>query len=1005
MVAPPPYLWFPTSRQLVVSRKGSPDHLYVFHVGRQQLLGELLPLPDRHQLMIAALADDDKSFTIQLHRGRSGAVVHRHQFAKGPGLTPRFDRSAVTWNLSGWQEVEASVIGWNGKTLTYLDRKVVNSGSTTLAVLPEWEKRGVEIVLTPFNAEGHQGPSEAVWTTTLPVAVNTASWLQHFAPAGEEVPILDRLRTWPAPIVSALVSSLEHVRTHTKGGNRFPEAVCKALSRQRDFLSFLDVYEQQSDLVHLFADNVHLLKLVIRDGLPSGALPTSAAAIVAHAAGKGKVDPRLLQRLEKADGDEIGFWASVVYERRQSQALYWLRVERGCPVEVEEAEEIEPLLRRLDAEPLDDLLAELIPDSSSSLYKTVRQARDERQAALEELAPSAIRNAITSLHEARRQLNEHLQNLVQCRLPSPWSRLQEAARLLGDGRPVAEATALLRTLRRNETVPCPAVTPPCLLNVDAVWMYRLLEDERRKRESLLRTLGWCGSVLDGKLVPLTETTLAVEDSSGPLTARWQQWVAARGNLDVISLYKAIGFSGGDGVYRCLLQELGQAEALLAQAEGNGPITGILRAMRKEALHLTAWLQQQPLRQAAEERFTQLQSGLRCEEARAQAAGGLAQAWKIIAEPVFNWGQLPALIGDLVLLESQERDSDEAWAELCGRLETELRQQLYLSSWVSPLDHGLDAVVRPLQQHIPTVARSLEDQLGRLKLHLDSLNDRGRLLDPAWPAAEWDRLSAEDKIPPRFYTQLYAALLELVQQQHEKTYLESLVRQTLAKLKDTLQQQIRAVLEPPHAPGITVVMSPSAQAEIGQVHQALEALFESGDIGESTAYLNRLERVARALAERRDLLGLEQVPTGLRLLTWPEAVPWVRHRTDTSLVAYLQVLASAPCNPAALLRQAGELEALEAALEQVRQAGQGRPRRWWERLYRDMSEVLRGMIASFPHGSAPWQAPEMKTRLDVEMALDWLQRVNDAMARREPIPEALQHVLAEKHLLIGSRGSA
>ena len=101
---------------------------------------------------------------------------------------------------------------------------------------------------------------------------------------------------------------------------------------------------------------------------------------------------------------------------------------------------------------------------------------------------------------------------------------------------------------------------------------------------------------------------------------------------------------------------------------------------------------------------------------------------------------------------------------------------------------------------------------------------------------------------------------------------------------------------------------------------------------------------------------------------------------------------------ALLTEPEKLEIAETALRRVRVAGQGRPRRWWSKTYRDIAEVLRGRLAELPYAGPVWTAPQVEHVPELVAGLAWLARIEEAVRSGETLPAELKLALAETELL-------
>jgi hypothetical protein len=998
----PSFYWFPDRRKILLSRGPSSRHLLVFLTEPEQMVGELLPHKLPRQSLVVPVHRVDQPFTLELRSGRAGAAEYSRRFTPGGPLSSRLQRGLLLWTLGPWHAVEASAFAWRRDELICLDRTAVNSDSDSLLVPTSWSLHQARIVLTPLDEQNQQGPTEIVPAADPPDTTTLSTVLQRLLPQPASADELERLLYWPVPLLEALLQALTTAfrRASSRSRTFFPGAICRGFAEPEDFSNFLTLYEQHPSLVHLLASDLRLLVLAVLHRVPVGSEPISAASLLARAAGQGTIDTRLLNHLESTGHEEIDFWTGLFYKRQQpTPVFYRLRLELHCPVSVEEADEISQLLADLGRSSLDSLLAELVPKVPSPLHQAIQEAMVLRTAAFDKLLPATIRQATEALHNVRRLLTEHLDSLLRERSAGRWSDLAPINQRLREGVAFSDIANLLRSLRRNETVTdVPAADFPCLLLVDALWLRDHQQRENRQRERLRCLLGWCSTLLEeGRLVPLEETTPLAAELADRLPARWQQWLTSWDAVNVERLYRAVGLSGGK-VRKRFLQELAQVQALGAALGLDPSGVSLLQSMRDESVYLTVWLQQGPLRLAVQEQLGRVEASLRSTEARSQGTADLAAGRELLAGPIYTWGALPEILERLAFLSGQERDSEESWARMCSFLSPALCDQLHLSEYASPLDEGLDPITGPIGENIDRANRDLGERIEQQRTHLERLHSFGAILGlpEVVPAAE--RPSIEDEPHPRFAVGLYRNVLGLIRQEGSLDSLMRVVELVEREVKRELHQRVERCLAPCRAPGIALAPSEQAVIDAREVEEVLRGFLDSGDLTRFCTCLARVERVAGVLAARRDMLGLEQKPTGVQLIDWPMAAHWVRQRGDASLIGYLQELIQTPCVAVELLTGEADLEGVEACLEHIRQAGQGQPRRWWSRLYRDVAEVLRGKLAGLPRCAPPWQAPEMNHRADLDRGLAWLGQVVGAIEQEEDVPETLLRELMESELV-------
>ncbi len=993
MATPAPFLWLAAQQRLVIHLPPSPQHFQLFLTENDQRLGELLPQPHRDRFLALAF---DSPGTVELRRGRSGPAVLSQRFLREPVLQPRVVQQRVTWQPVAGQ-VEVALYDW-GRPPGQPTRQPV-PGDGGWPVPASWADGAVSIVLTPIDGTGARGPSVAV-PGPLPQRPSWLAWLEPLT--GSPVPpaILDALRTWPAPVLASFLGLLSAAAAQAgRSARAFPACVCEVLGcRARDWAAFLDVYIRRPEAVHLFAASVRLLGLVRNRGLGFGG-PVSAGDILARIAGNGAPDDLLRERID-AGGDDFTFWVRALFENTASPALRWLRLERGCTVEPVEAEEVAGLLRQLDEQPVDGLADELF--DGSSLRRAVTQAGELRQAALAGATAAAIRSAAAAVTQARTAVREHLDALLRLRPPGRWqAELGPLRQRLEAGGSLAELAAGLSSLRQgNEAAATPGAEPDCLLRLDAWWLH---EAERARREQQVagaRVRAWCKTVLEeARLEPLALAGPA-EMGPGPdeLHQSWLNWQQAWDAGNMRHLVAALEAADLARSAAGLRGQIEQAAAQLPESDpSTAPTRTLLQELAGEALRLMVWLQRDRLRQQGEKLCDRLEGQLACAEARAQGAEILGRLRPLLAGPVGRWSGVPELVDQLRLLADQQDHSTAAWAALRDRLSPALLAELGLSARLSPFDDGLDVLIVPVREHLPRARQAADERLARLGTMLEMLTRLAGVLGcPAPTPAE--PLVGDSGDEPRLGRAEYRGAVDLAQVHARISILEAVLPEARQRLRDELRRRVETAVLPPAAPGICLPAPAGGRADADCLYRTLEAHLEAGDDGKLAAGLARLEATARVLSERRDLLGLEQAPAGLRLLSFAQAPAWSRHAGDAELVRELQALAGLSFRPEELLEQPGLLEARAFACRQVLQGRPDRPRRWWSRLYRELAEVVRGKLDALPRTGPPWQPPPVGQLAQLGPALDWLANITSVLGPGTTVPGPLALALGELDLL-------
>jgi hypothetical protein len=994
----PHCLWFADERRLRVARRGTPGPLHVFCDDR--LLGEL-PAP-RGEVAVFDLPAGGGPFDVVLRDGRRGPEAARVGFGPGPRLAPRLPRPGVLqWSPGGWLrlELEAFDLSVAGGRL---GSAAVSAAAGACRLPAAWCERRADLVLTPVHEDGRRGPSEELLQDPRPARLLSGLRLAGMAALADAPHLLARARSWPGPVLHALCRALQLVAASGVRISRAQAAVCEALGGKANLAELLSAYEQRPGLVHLLLAGPDLAELARRHGLPSDA-PVTAAGLVAHAFSRGAGDPELLRYLEDLGAPEVRLWADAVLGGKAGPALRRLRVVRRCPATPDEAAELDAALTRLEEQPADGLADELVPAAAGPTADLLRRAESASHTALQvPTSPQAILDAAAALPPARAALAEHLDGLLRRRPNSPpWPDLRDVLERVEGGRPLAEAAGLLRRLRQNDPGPDqpPAADPPCLLRADAVWLARRDEEQRRQARGVRRVAAWCRAQLsDPRPVALADAPAGDGDGNGDLGAVWKGWLAGWDGVDVRQVFRAVR-ADPDPAERALRQEMTRAEALLPKgAPAAAPVREVLREMTAERPRLVAWLSQPALRQAARERLADLERGLRGEEARTRGAAALAAALAAVAEPVCRWAGLPALLTELDRLRGWERAAEGAWARLLAKAPDDLRGPLGLAG-VDPERDGLDAVAGPVAEHAAEVAAVLDDRAARLRARLERLDALGRVLGLPPAAAPVEAPPPPEAEPaPELGAPAFALLAGLVRRE--------LTRAGLARQADGRLAEIRAAAAAGAlralAPRVGAAVPPPPPGPLAEdarrAADALAALADRGDEAALTDAVARLPRAAALLRERADLLGLSAVPSGAELVRPARSDAWLRDPADAELVRLLRRLAEAPCDAAALLAEPGRLDALDAALAPLRSASQGRPRRWWARVYRDVAEVLRGRLAGLPAVGLGWRPPQVRHRADLVAALDWLRRVEAALGRDDGPPGALRQALRDAELV-------
>jgi hypothetical protein len=910
----PRCLWFPDTRQLRIARSEPDAHIHVSVDPPGRLLGEMMP--PRSPLAVFLLdVPPGTSFRIVQNDRRHGPELAATPFAPGPSLNARLPQGGpaadrLVWFPGGWQRVDVRATVWSERGLRNLEQRVIPAADGGLRLPPEWRQAQTELILTPFDADERQGPSEVV---SLAV-IETMALRNCLAGAGlgwapRVAGGVERLRRWPAPVLDALCRSLIGLPEN----NRVPvqDLACRCLGLPVGPGGFIKAYEQAPGVVHLLASNLHLAALALRHGLPprdrgDGVdLPCTAAALVARAAGGPPGDPELERLLEERGVEEIAFWVRVLYGGPVSPHLRRLRVVRRCSVEPEEAPELSAQLTALESEPLEEISAELLPDDASPLRQAAAVAAAARVGAVSvPTSAEAIRTAVGAVANLRTLLAEHLQALMAERPNWPWSELREPLRLVSEaGRPLNDAARLLAQLRQGapEVEQTPAVDPPCLLRVDAVWLAQRQRRQRDARERLGKAMAWCrGVLLDARLVQPGRAGRTENGEAGALPQLWQEWRTAWNGLDAARLFPALRVPGGRQVRDNLVAQLARIQNDLPPPEDEPSAAGVrevLAGMSGETTRLTAWLMQEDLRRAAREELDRLDSGLRSREARGGAATLLDEMRGLVAGPVSRWQPLTGRLEELSAVVTRERESEETWARLMACVPADLLDRLGLSG-VNPLDRGLDPFVAGVAEVAAVVEADLETETETLRRSLKQLRDAGRPLGLTGTLPDVAEAVTPEDPAPAFAAEAYRSLLDLLHRRNERETLTLQTRELRRRLEEGLEARLSAVLPVPEADGSALRTAPDWPRLVA----VLRTMLEAGDVAGLAGALERLPLVVAALADRVDLLGLERTPTGAELIRPAQSVHWLRHRSDAPLVELLRGLAELPFEPIVLLTE-------------------------------------------------------------------------------------------------------
>src|SRR5205085_7840000 len=131
----------------------------------------------------------------------------RKRFRSGTPLLPQIDNgSVIAWNLLSWRRADVAVIAWQEGAPCYVDHIQLISSGVELPKVLEHLDGEPEIVVTPFDIEDSQGPTEVVLTESARRGSHMSVWLGRFCPGAPTLPVLDRLRNWPAPVLGAFVN-------------------------------------------------------------------------------------------------------------------------------------------------------------------------------------------------------------------------------------------------------------------------------------------------------------------------------------------------------------------------------------------------------------------------------------------------------------------------------------------------------------------------------------------------------------------------------------------------------------------------------------------------------------------------------------------------------------------------------------------------------------------------------------------------------------------------------
>jgi hypothetical protein len=750
----------------------------------------------------------------------------------------------------------------------------------------------------------------------------------------------DELRALPAPLAWLLPAAIDGAR---KDAGNAPVATLLAKLHEHlglasgDFVDVVKFYKEQPSTLLFILSNLRFLKWgrKIRRGLVGGGW-FPVRRLLPDVAGE-QHRPPLVRHLEKATGPELAFWAKALFENAVTQPLVEARARRRCPVWPKEAPTALRLLRELDANPAEGMLAELAP------WATPLRASLERAAALRERAVAGaalnhLQEAAEALAGFRQELATHLEEVLARRGDGPWAALKTVLEVTQSSSLPGLATRL-RLLYQGGTPEEVESLPPAQLLVDALWLTQAGSEGRKKREAAEQALGWCWAlVCNGNMTTLENAEPLKLDEARQLREQWDRLDVSWKKLDIARLYEKLGMKG----------ELAGREALVARrckeaatALKDAPASGIPEEMSRRVVELALWADAGRIRGEALKQLKLVGEVVRSIEGQEKFREARGRVEEILSQPANEWVGLADQFVEATDFSTMEAESEGYWAELLELCPDELRKALSVEGLLVRKE-GLGVVLGAIASHLGETesgraarARELDARQAcyrRLASALGvELSELGGPLLPGIP----DR--------PQFGTETFDRVTGLLLQGAHDAELEQWLKQQKKLLVAALRGRVCEAFVPPAAPGIRRT---ATEAEPEGVSPALAVLEKLLDESKADAVLEALERVVqlgKALAVRRDMLGEERpLVSGRELLSLGAAPEWCGDGEGRALLPVLRDILDAEPDVPALLANQKNLDGWVASVFSARDAGNGR--RWWGRLYRDLTDWLRDVAA-------------------------------------------------------------